>query len=159
MKPAFRSPGLFLLLLAMPVGVSAQQARITKLVDVNYGTISNFTTDLRISQNICVFDSTSANGYRVTATGSGTGNAFTLASGTNRLDYEVEWNASSGQTTGTALQPGVSLTGQISSATKQDCGSGPPTSASLITILRTASVQNATSGSYSGTLTIVISPT
>jgi hypothetical protein len=94
----------------------------------------------------------------VQATGSGSGGAFTLASGSASLAYEVQWSQVSGQTSGTQLSPNVALTGQVSSATQPSCNSGPSTSASLIVILRSAQLSAAAAGSYSGTLTLLVAP-
>lgn len=142
-----------------PFSAAAQeQARITGLSDVSFGTIANFTSDQSIAQNVCIYSSTDR--YSVTARGSGTGNAFTLASGSNRLAYEVQWASTSGQTSGTALSPNVALTGQTSfTFLGTTCFFGIFRTASLITILRASTLSTATAGSYSGTLTLVIAPT
>ena len=147
-----------LLILAPVSADAAPQARITKLVDAAFGTISNFSTDLTNSQSICVYSTGTSGQYRVTATGDGSGGAFTLASGSYTLAYEVQWSASSGQTSGQSLTAGVALTGLTSTATSSNCSSGPVTTASLITILRTTGVSAATAGAYSGTLTLVVAP-
>ena len=55
------------------------------------------------TQNVCVWSNTSTKGYFVTATGSGTASAFTLANGALTVPYSVEWAGSSGQASGTAL--------------------------------------------------------
>lgn len=141
-----------------PMPAHAQQARINKLTDVAFGTVTNFAADLSNAQSICVFSSAASKRYQVTATGNGTSGAFTLASGLNRLAYEVQWSASSGQTSGTSLTAGVTLTGLVSTATRSGCTSGPATSATLITIIRATNISAATAGSYTGTLTLVVAP-
>ena len=147
------------LLVVAPVSAdAAPQASITNLVDVAFGTISNFSTDLTNSQSICVYSTVKSRIYNVTATGSGSGGAFTLASGSNTLDYEVQWAAAGGQTTGQSLTSGVALTGLTSATSKQNCSSDPAGTASLITVLRTAAVTAATAGAYIGTLTLVVAP-
>jgi hypothetical protein len=153
--------GLALLwaLLALPASPgAAQQVRINRLTDVGFGTISNFTTDLILTRNICVFSTATGRRYSVTARGSGTANAFTLASGTNRLPYEVQWAQTSAATSGIALTTGVPLTGQVTAATSSGCISAPTRTATLITILRANQTSAATAGSYSGVLTLVIAP-
>jgi hypothetical protein len=139
-------------------GLAASNVRITGLSDAAFGTITNLGTDSIKAQNICVFSNTATSGYHVTANGSGTSGAFTLASGANTLAYQVQWSASSGQTTGTQLSPNVALTGLTSVATQQACNSGPASSASLIVILRSTALLSATAGTYNGTLTLVIGP-
>ncbi|MEO6359596.1 MAG: hypothetical protein ABIO43_03350 [Sphingomicrobium sp.] len=137
---------------------SAQKVRIDGLVDVNFGTIANLTADSWQSQSICVFSQTANGGYNIRAFGSGTGGSFTLASGGNTLAYEVQWSATSGQTTGTILTANTALTGLTSAATQQVCNAGPPTTASLIVVLRAAALTSAIAGAYSGTLTLVVAP-
>jgi hypothetical protein len=145
-------------MLAAPTPLQAQSnnVRISKLSDVAFGPLANLGVDASIAQDICVFAHTSGNRYRVTATGSAPGGAFALTSGSDLLAYEVQWNASSGQSSGLQLSPSVAQTGLISSATQQTCNSGPPASASLILLLRSTALQSAKAGSYSGTLTLVI---
>ena len=144
------------MLVLAPGSAYAQQVRISKLTDVAFGTIGNFTTDLINAQNVCLFNNKGLNTYNITATGNGASGAFTLSAGSNKLAYEVQWSASSGQTTGTALMAGVTLTNLTDTATISDCSSGPATTASLITILRTAQIGAATAGFYSGTLTLLV---
>jgi len=137
-----------------PAPAAAQKARIQDLSDVNFGTLTNLAADASLNQSICVFSQ--SNIYNVRASGSGTGGAFTLSSGANTLAYEVQWSALPGRTTGTMLTANTALTGQTSSAQQQGCNSGP--SASLIVVLRSAALSSATTGSYTGTLTLVVAP-
>jgi hypothetical protein len=149
------------LALALPAWselVAGNNVRITGLSDVAFGTVANLSSDSVRSQSICVFSNSPANGYYVQATGSGSGGAFTLASGSNALAYDVQWSPVSGQSSGTTLSPGVALTGQISAATQPSCNSGPASSASLIVILRAAKLSAAPAGTYSGTLTLLVAP-
>ena len=139
---------------------SGATVRITKLVDVSLLSLNPFA-NASSSQSVCVYSSTATKGYNVTATGSGAASAFTLSGGASVpvLPYSVQWSQLSGQTSGTALASGVALTGQISIATQQSCGSGPATSASLIVLLSTSNLQNALAGiTYTGVLTLVIAP-
>lgn len=157
-----RVPFALLLLLALitagePASAASNKVRISKLVDIAFGTIANLGADAVRSESVCLFADTSTNGYNVTATGTGTGGAFEL-SGPGRMAYDVQWSNSSGQSSGTQLVPNVPLTGQVSSATQQTCGTGPATSASLVVILRAAALSSAGAGAYSGTLTVLIGP-
>src|SRR5262249_47505845 len=90
-----------------------QTVRITKLSDLSFGTINNLLVDARQSENVCVYSSSATRGYNVTATGSG-GGAFQLVSGAATLAYEVQWNSSSGQSSGTTLGAGTKLGGLTS---------------------------------------------
>jgi hypothetical protein len=140
------------------IAVAAPQAQISGLTDLSFGTVASFASDAVRSESICVFSNTKNNAYSVTASGTGTGGAFTLSSGTSLLAYDVQWNGQSGQTSGTQLSPNVALTGLTSSATQAICNKGPASSASLIVILRSAALSSARAGTYNGTLTLLITP-
>ena len=137
---------------------ASAQARINKLSDVAFGTLTNFATDSVQAQSVCAYSLGLLGAYHVTATGSGSGGAFTLASSGSTLPYEVQWSASSGQTSGTSLTSGVALTGQYSSALLSGCTLGAATTASLIVVIRATTLTTATAGSYSGVLTIILAP-
>jgi hypothetical protein len=137
-----------------PAPAAAQRARIQNLSDVNFGTLTNLTVDASRNQDICVFSQ--INGYNVRASGDGTGGAFTLNSGGNALAYEVQWNSSAGQTSGTMLTANTTLSGLTSTANNQGCNQG--LTASLIVVLRSGALSSATAGTYSGTLTLVVAP-
>jgi hypothetical protein len=150
-----------LAVLAAPTGARAQQSRVSGLSDVNYGTINSFV-DQTNSQNVCVYSGfqifiwTFPRPYSVTATGSGAGGAFTLASGPRTLPYEVRWADAANQTTGTQLTAGVTTAGFDNSQTSQTCAGGE--NASLIVTVTGTSLQTASAGSYSGVLSITITP-
>lgn len=135
------------------------RVRISKLTDIDL-TGSDPSVDAVNAQNVCVWSNTATRGYRLTATGSGAGSAFTLASGALPVvPYSVEWANTSGQTSGSALLTTVALTGQTSSATRADCSSGPADSASLIVRIGAPDLQAMpASTSYSGTLTLLVAP-
>ena len=139
---------------------AASNVRISGLANFTFNTISDLTSDSSLAEDVCVYSNSPTNGYRVTATGSGSGGAFTLApvSGTNTLAYEVQWKAQAGAPSGTQLTAGSPLTGLVSSATQQACNNGPAASASLIVLLRAAALSSATAGTYSGSLTLLIAP-
>ena len=143
---------------ASPAAAQSNNVRITNLSDATFGPIGNLETDAVASQSLCLYANTALNGYRITASGSGAGGSFELSSAAGALGYDVQWNSTPGQSTGSQLQPNVPLTGQVSNATQQRCNAGPPVSASLIVILRSAALSSATAGSYTGTLTLVVGP-
>jgi hypothetical protein len=135
--------------------------RITGLSDVPFGTISNFAVDSVQSQSVCIYAKGTADGYRVTAIGSGSGGAYDLSSGSNTLPYEVQWSDTTGQSSGSQLlanQPLAGLHTGEGPGAKDDCSKGPPTTASLIIILRSAALGAAASGTYGGTLTLLVAP-
>jgi hypothetical protein len=137
---------------------NAANVRITKLTDVSLLSL-NPLANASSSENICVFSASPTKGYNVTATGSGAGSAFTLSGGGSLpvLPYSVQWNQQPGQTSGTTLSQSVPLTGQITTATTQQCTGGPATTASLIVSLASSDLQGASTGiTYTGVLTLVI---
>lgn len=133
------------------------RVQISGLSDVLFGTVDPAAA-ASDAQDVCVWSNTSGRVYNITATGSGAGNAFTLTDGTNTLAYGVEWAASSGQTSGTALTAGTTLGALTSTATTADCSAGPAASASLIVNLTAADLQAAVAASYAGTLTLLVAP-
>ena len=138
----------------------ASRVRITNLNDVSFPGV-DVTSNVSNAQGVCVWSNTATKGYNITATGNGASSAFTLDGGasTSPMPYSVQWNQSSGQTSGTALTKGVALTGQISTATNQTCASGPSATASLIvSILATDLASAVSSTTYSGVLTLVVAP-
>ncbi len=137
---------------------AAQSVRVSGLSDVAFGTLTNLVNDQTSSQTICVYSSAVNGGYRVTATGSGPGGAFTLQSGSAQLPYELQWADAANQTSGQPLSPGVPLTGQSGSTWFSNCLFGLFLSASLITVLRASETSRARAGSYSGSVSLMIAP-
>ncbi|WP_137861066.1 hypothetical protein [Sphingomonas sp. 1F27F7B] len=141
------------LLAAAPMPASAQNVQITQLSDVSFGTITNMGVDQVRSQSVCAYSGLLGGRYSLTATGSGAGGAFTLSNGASVLPYEVQWNTSAGQSSGTNLVSGTALTGQT---VLLSCPILQTTNSSLIVILRANALSIATAGNYGGTLTIML---
>jgi hypothetical protein len=143
------------------VSISASvpsRVQLTGLTDVAF-TNQDPAVAAANAQNVCVWSNTSTKGYNVTATGSGTSSAFTLANGSLTVPYAVEWAGSSGASSGTALATGTALTGLTSTATSPTCSSGASSTASLIVKISTANLQSMQAAtSYTGTLTLVVAP-
>jgi hypothetical protein len=143
------------------VSISASipsRVRISGLSDVAFSNVDP-SLDAANAQNVCVWSNTSTKGYRITASGSGAANAFTLANAALVVPYTVEWSGTSGQSGGTALTAGSALTGLTSTATNSNCASGPSTSASLIVKIAAADLQGMNSATnYTGTLTLLVAP-
>ena len=143
------------------VSISASvpnRIQLTGLTDVAF-TNQDPSTAATNAQNVCVWANTSTKGYNVTATGSGSSGAFTLANGAATVPYSVQWAGSSGAASGSALATGTALTGLISTATNPTCSAGPASSASLIVNLSAVNLQSMQAAtSYTGTLTLVVAP-
>lgn len=143
------------------VAISASvpsRVRITGLADVAF-TNQDPSTSASNAQNVCVWSNTATKGYSITATGSGTAGAFTLTNGSTAVPYTIQWNESSGQTSGSALTSGTAETGLNSTATHHQCSSGPAASASLIVGIASVDLSAMEAASnYTGTLTLVVAP-
>ena len=142
-------------------GPAYPSARITGLTDVNFGII-NSALDQSSSQNVCIY-SVKGNGnqeigYSVQATGDGAGGAFSLASGSQILPYEVRWADAANQTSGTQLTAGALVTGFANSSDSQTCVGGSQQNASLTVTVRGTQIAAATAGNYSGVLQVTIVP-
>jgi len=148
--------GLFAVALAAPAAAQEKFVKIGNLTDYNFGTITNLSADRTLASSICIYSAKATPGYNVTAIGDGAGGAFTLAGGGGTLAYEVQWNSLPNMASGTTLRPNVTLTGLLTTALQANCNNGPPSSASLIVLLRATALQAAPSGTFSGVLTIVI---
>ncbi len=140
------------LITAMPAAASAD-VQINRLSDMAFGALPTTGADQVQTESVCAASGLIGGLYSVTATGSGSGGLFTLANGSAALPYEVQWSATAGQSSGTNLTAGSALTGLT--AALLNCTLGP--NASLIVVIRGAQIVKATAGSYSGTLTIILS--
>jgi hypothetical protein len=136
----------------------ANRAQITGLTDVTFTAVDPGTAATQPQSN-CVWSNTSTKGYSITATGSGTAGAFTLANAGATVPYSVQWAQSSGQSSGTALTAGTALPGQISTAANPTCSTSPTTTSSLVVGIAPTNLQSMVAGaSYTGTLTLLVSP-
>ena len=144
--------------LLLPGEASAERIRVTGLSDAEFGLVSAFGSDQRRSQNVCVYVTGSRQAYSILALGDGAGGGFSLANGMAVLPFDVEWAATPSARSGTLLTPSTPLINQISSATNQTCKSGPAASATLTVILRASNLAEASQGTYSGSLTLIVSP-
>ena len=134
------------------------RARISGLSDVAF-TNQDPAIAASNAQNVCVWSNTATKAYTVTATGSGSANAFTLSNGSTTVPYSVAWSSSINQTSGTVLVSGTASASLVSTATNQTCASGPTSSASLIVGISSADLSTMSAGSnYLGTLTLLITP-
>lgn len=134
------------------------RARITGLTDVTFAN-QDPTSAASSAQDVCVWSNTATKNYTITASGSGASNAFTLSNGSGTVPYSVEWAASSGQTSGTALTKGTASSTLTSGAVNQTCSSAPTASATLLVKIGTTDLALMTAGSdYTGTLTLLVTP-
>jgi len=144
---------------SVSIGASVpNRIQLSGLTDISFAN-QDPATSASNAQNVCVWSNTSTKGYNVTATGSGSANAFTLSGGAQTVAYTVEWAGSTGQSSGTALTAGSALTGLTSAATSATCASGASSSASLIVKIPSANLQGMQAATnYTGMLTLVVAP-
>ncbi len=135
------------------------RVQITGLTDIDFSNHDPLT-QATASQSNCVWSNTATKGYTITATGSGTAGAFTLASAAlTPVNYTVLWNQTAAQTTGTALTAATASTGFVSTATRPGCTQAPSTSSSLTVQIAPGEMQNMASlTNYTGTLTLLVNP-
>ena len=135
------------------------RVQITGLSDVNFTNVDPAVTATNAQSN-CVWSNTATKGYTITASGSGTAGAFTLGSGVlTPVAYTVQWNQSTGQSSGTALTPATASSTFNSTATTPTCLTAPATSSSLVVSIASAQLLNMASlTTYTGTLTLLVSP-
>jgi len=142
------------------VGISlsvAPRARISGLKDISISE-ADPASNLRTTQNICVWSNSPAGAYTLTAGGSGSGGAFELTGGQQTLAYSVEWAQGAGQDSGQTLAGGQTAANLQTAATQSDC-SGGTGSASLVVAMDSAQLAAAEPGtSYTGALTLTVSP-
>ena len=136
---------------------AAEKARVTGLVDVNFGQIAG-TVDRAVGQSLCVYSTSPTGAYAVTASGNGTGGTFALSSGAAELPYDVLWADSPNQSSGMVLSSGTPRGGFTSNASQHFCNSGPSSTATLTIVIRSAELGSARAGFYSGALQITITP-
>ena len=141
----------------------AARVDISNLSDVTFadadlGPVINTGNQATKAQNVCVWSNNSDKSYYITASGSGTSSAFTLANSINPvIPYEVYWNATSGQVTGTQQTAATKSAKFTGTATAPVCGGG--TTASLIIGIQGSDANSMLANtSYTGTLTLLLAP-
>jgi hypothetical protein len=139
------------------------RANITNLTDLQVTGWVIGDGAVTMTEDVCVYSTRPSGGYTVQATGSGTAGAFTLANGAKTIDYTVLWNAGG---VGSLSDSGTSLTAAMVSgplthaATDSSTCSGitPGPTARLVVGVTKAEMTGASAGSYTGTLTLMITP-
>jgi hypothetical protein len=180
MKPIILASAAALAMLASPAFAATQgtpgptstgtvtiNATITP--EVNITNLDDFTFDATFlqtklntgssaskSDQVCVWSNNVDGSYFVTATGDGAANAFTITNGTDSIPYNVAFADIPG--TGNAVvTSGVKSSQLISNATAPDCGGG--TNALLVIAIENAAIAQMNSGTtYTGVLTLLVSP-
>jgi len=139
------------------------QVQVSNLSDFNLPTWSMGDPGINTSIDICVYTLKllSANDYAVTASSPG---GFVLKNGTQQIPYTLYWEDSGvgnlGSSSGTQLTNGVKLgsrqNGNIISSSCSLLPAGP--NARLYLKITQADMTAALAGTYTGTVTLMISP-
>lgn len=130
--------------------------RISGLVDFNLGTYSG-TGNINRNDNISIAgnDKSSAPTYRVTGFGTGAASAFSIASGTNTINYRVFFNDKVGTGGAAEMTAGVPLIGRT--GIHKSLGTTSDNGNYRIHIAESV-LRNASAGLYSGVLTFIVEP-
>lgn len=155
---AFAS-GVALLCLGLPCSAWAQNMQINNIDDLALGTWSG-VGNLSVADNVCIFSRHSGQAYGITLTGDGAGGAFTLSSGApTLLPYRVYWNDEIGQVGKVEVFAGVKLGSQTNGSRFRNCRFVPTgTNANFSVEISSTDLEGVQSGTYSGVLTLFLSP-
>ncbi|MEC9291099.1 MAG: hypothetical protein VX730_01715 [Pseudomonadota bacterium] len=132
-----------------------ERVRISGLQDMAFGTMGS--SDLTLNDDVCIYSNTSGGNYDITATGSGAGNAFTIASGPNTVPYRVFWNDVIGTAGQVELSAGTTLVAQTG-ADRSSTTCGGANNANIEILIERASTIGQPNGSYAGVVTLVVEP-
>ncbi|MEM6638801.1 MAG: hypothetical protein AAF610_02775 [Pseudomonadota bacterium] len=128
------------------------EVRISNLTDINLGVFAG--ADAVGSTAACVYRN-GTGAYRITATGSGAGGAFSLTDGTNSVNYAVEFDDGTGSLAMGTATPLIGRTGaDPASATCATTGNN----ATVTTTVAAADGAALPAGTYTGTLTLLVAP-
>ena len=142
------------------IGISLSvlpRAKISGLRDIEFGAADS-ETPLRSTQDICVFSNSHARSYAVSAIGSGPSGSLELSSGTRSIGYSVEWSPRAQLESNTKLSAGSITTGAGAAAAEPDCRSGLGLAHLVVGIDHEHLQAAGPEGSYTGTLTLLVTP-
>ena len=142
----------FLWFLAGSIRYAEARIQIVNMNDFNFGTWTG-SGGITATDQVCVWEDSGNDRYRVTATGTGTGGAFTITGGTTALPYQVTWTSSNGTTQ--TLTANVQSVQFRSSSFVNRCGGG--TNATIRIDISQSALLAAEAATYTGTLTLLLS--
>ena len=148
-------------LLALPASAGGLAVQINGVSDLNLGSWSIGDPAVSSYIDVCIAATLTVplSDYAVTATGS---NGYNLVNGTNLIPYTLTWESSGagnlGTSNGTALSNGVLLDNQPNAyvLSAPFCSTG--NNARLHIKITQAAMVAAMAGTYTGTITLLISP-
>lgn len=136
---------------------------IRDLRDFNFGLWNLGDGTLTDNDDVCIGKTEFGAPYAISASGDGDGidpAAFTLSNGTDQIYYNVYWNDATGVAGNVQLTPGLILNGQTGSVPSfaQNRNNCNRPNANLEIEITNTELQNANSGNYTGTLTLLVIP-
>ena len=142
-------------ILALPA--HAQTVNISGLSTLNLPSFSG-SGNSSTEDDVCVYNSNNAD-YSISASGSGTGGAFTLASGGSTVAYHPFFRDTVGSGSFVELQNvNQNYDFTDASTTSLTCADSGGVNATVRIVANEADMLNANSGSYSGSVTLVVAP-
>ena len=133
--------------------IRGDTAQASGLEDIILAPWSQGDPSPRGTATACIYTSTGS--YQISASSSnGAGTTFRLSSGTSFINYTVRWN--DGVSGLQRAYNGTPLTGLVGDSTSANCGGANPATIQ-VNILR-SNMQAAPTGTYSDTLTVMITP-
>ena len=131
-------------------------ARITGLSDQPLGTWGG-TGDLTSDYTLCVYvQNDNESNYEVTGTGDGAGNAYILTNGTSDISMTVEYEEDSAPGW-VVLNENIATIFPNPNTADETCGVGGNSAKVRVTVDESV-MQYTTSGSYSGNVSLLVSP-
>lgn len=129
--------------------------RISDINDLVLGTFDG-VNDLVASDSVCIYKN-GGSLYGITASGSGSGGAFTLSNGASLAPYSVTWQDNVGNL---VLAPGVQAGARGNAVTTSTtCNGGASNNATFTVRITAADLMSAVQpGLYSGVLTLMVVP-
>ena len=107
--------------------------------------------------DLCIYSNTAGGSYNITVTGNGPGSSFKVTDGFgDYMNYYIKWNDKAGANSGEeTLSSGIILTRQKDADTSSiDCSTGTDLNARITITFLSSDLSNATSNTYSGSITI-----
>lgn len=134
--------------------------RISNIEDTIFGSWDGIGDEVN-SNDLCIYANGAGGSYGITVTGSGPNNSFQVSNGSSYLNYYVTWNDKAGTNSGErSLVSGALLANQTNANTISiDCSGGTNLNSRLtVTFLEEELSGASTTGSFTGDITIAITP-
>ncbi|MDC0359042.1 hypothetical protein OAO01_09520 [Oligoflexia bacterium] len=131
--------------------------KISNISNLNLGTFGGAGA-LQSDDQVCIYSNSSSGNYHVTASGSGTANAFALENGAGKqIAYALKWNDQPSTVGSVTLSSGVASGTQTgANSTSLNCDGS--NNANFQVIIAEETLQTESSGVYNGLVTFVVEP-